>query len=67
MGGVSYSPFCKYCCGVNTTHPGKSMVYCGLDDSWHIITAGNCFGKCEKQEVIDGTDPAKWIEPKEDA
>ena len=66
MIGVSYSPFCKYCMGVNTK-PGESKVYCGLDDSWHIVTAGNCFGHCDKQEVIDGTEPAKWIEPTEDA
>lgn len=66
MIGVSYSPFCKYCMGVNAK-PGESKVYCGLDDSWHTVTAGNCFGHCDKQEVIDGTEPAKWIEPTEDA
>lgn len=65
MTGVSYSPFCKYCCGVDATKPGQSKIFCGLDDSWHIVQAGNCFGKCEKQETIDGSKPWKWIEPKE--
>lgn len=63
MTGVSYSPFCKYCCGVDTLKPGTTSVFCGLDDSWHNVTIGNCFGHCDKQEVIDGTKPAKWIEP----
>ena len=65
MIGESYSPFCKYCCGVDTMTPGKSMVFCGIDDEWRNVTAGECFGHCEKQELIDGTEPWKWIEPKE--
>ena len=65
MTGVSYSPFCKYCCVVDTMKPGDSKILCGLDDSWHIVTAGNCLGCCDKQEVIDGSEPLKWIEPKE--
>ena len=65
MLGVSYSPFCKYCCAVDTMEPGRSKVFCGLDDTWHIITIGNCFGNCPKQEVIDEGKPLKWIEPKD--
>ena len=65
MTGVSYSPFCKYCCGVDTMKPGESKILCGLDDSWHIVTAGNCLGCCDKQEVIDGSESLKRIEPKE--
>ena len=59
----SYSPFCKYCCVVDTMKSGKSMVYCDFDHTWHNVTVGNCFGNCEKQETIDGTEPARWIEP----
>lgn len=66
MIGESYSPFCRYCGGVDTMMPGKSMIFCGIDDRWHNVTAGECFGKCKKQAVIDGTEPAKWIEPKEE-
>lgn len=65
MIGKSYSPFCQYCCGVDTMTPGKSMVFCGIDDSWHNVTAGECFGNCPKQAVIDGTKPWIWIEPTE--
>ena len=66
MKGVSYSPFCMYCGGVNTMERGKSMVYCDERNEWRNVTAGECFGHCDKQAVIDGTQPWTWIEPKEE-
>ena len=62
----SYSPFCKHCGGVDTMERGKSMVYCHEFDEWRNVTAGECFGYCDKQELIDGTQPWIWIEPKEE-
>ena len=59
----SYSPFCKHCIGVVRNEIGETIVFCEERDLWRNVTLGECFGNCDAQETIDGTDPWKWKEP----
>ena len=61
----SFSPFCMHVVGVDTTCAGGTHVYCDMADRWMNVAAGECFGNCEAQELIDGTEPWEWKEPKE--
>lgn len=64
MGALeSYSPFCKHCLGVKENGIGETIVFCEEWDLWRNVTLGDCFNNCEDQELIDETEPLKWVDP----
>lgn len=63
----SYNPFCKHCLGVTVNEIGETVVFCEERDLWRNVTLGECFGNCESQETIDGSEPWEWKDrPKEE-